>query len=117
MLTGVREEHRSTSGYGIQVLVDTRVMGAPMKKLEQLGIVAKVGFSGAILHGARPWMGSSSWPVLSLHCRRVSQNRPTMLWKSLTAKTITVEENSVLLAFVPGADRLARLPCAAHIAG
>ena len=38
----VREEHRTTTGYGIQVLVDTRVTKAPVKDLQKLGIVAKV---------------------------------------------------------------------------
>ena len=38
----VRQEHGNTPGFGVQVLVDTRVTAASAAALQKLGIVAKV---------------------------------------------------------------------------
>ena len=55
----VREEHRKTTGYGIQVLIDTRVTKASLQDLQKLGIVSKVR-SESCMHA-----GSKLCPALS----------------------------------------------------
>ena len=81
IITSIREEHRTTSGYGIQALIDTRVTKASVKDLQQLGIVAKVPIQ--ILHSGRQLApGLLGWglEIVSVFGRRAARSCSGRAW-------------------------------------